>query len=52
MKKWILAAFLLLTATIAYGGSSPNVPIDDPVYRDIDRLVAPIEDALKRVREK
>ena len=38
----------LLIVGVAYGGSSPNVPIDDPVYRDIDQLVAAglIKDAI------
>ena len=33
---------------VAYGGSSPNVPIDNHVYRDIDQLIAAglIKDAI------
>ncbi len=48
MKRPIFAAFLLLTATVAYAGSSPNVPVGDHVYRDIDQLAAAgfIKDAI------
>ena len=40
MKRAVLVAVYLFTYALAYGGSSPNVPIYDRIYRDIDRLVA------------
>ena len=40
MKHSILIIVFLLVSVAAHGGSSPNVPIDDHVYRDIDQLVA------------
>jgi len=43
-----VVAMLLLAGAVVFGGSTPNVPIDDPVYRDIDQLVAAglIKDAI------
>jgi len=35
-----ILAFFLLCCFSGYGYGSPNVPIDDNVYRDIDKLVA------------
>ncbi len=40
-KIFLVLFFLLLTPSLrAYELSSVNVPIDDPVYRDIDKLAA------------
>lgn len=40
MKRLIVAWVFLLAGGIAFSQSSPNVPIDDHVYLDIERLVA------------
>lgn len=42
MKTFKLCLFLLLLCVgiPLWGSSTPNVPIDDPAYRDIDKLVA------------
>lgn len=39
LKALVLALLLLLTPSLAWSYSTTNVPIDDPVYHDIDRLV-------------
>jgi hypothetical protein len=42
-----LIAFLI-QCSLLFGGSSPNIPVDNHVYRDIDKLIAAglIQDAL------
>jgi hypothetical protein len=44
----VLIIIFALKCAIAFGGSSPNVPIDNHVYRDIDKLVSAglIKDAI------
>ncbi|HEX5037049.1 MAG TPA: capsule assembly Wzi family protein [bacterium] len=38
--KTFVVISLLLASSGAWAYSTPNVPVDDPVYRDIDKLVA------------
>ena len=48
MKRSMLLIVSLFLSVVAHGGSSPNVPIENHVYRDIDQLVAAglIKDAI------
>lgn len=36
----VFLLFLIATGPASWADSTPNVPVDDPVYRDIDKLIA------------
>jgi hypothetical protein len=40
LKRVLLSCCFLFFAASSWATSTPNVPVDDPVYRDIDKLVA------------